>query len=147
MPGKVLIIEDERNIQELLNFNITNAGYDVYIADNGTGGIKKAEDILPDIIILDLMLPDIDGFEVCRYLKSESKTKPIPIIILTAKSEELDKVLGLELGADDYITKPFSIRDLLARIKAVLRRSSKSESYLSEVNKHGVILMPGHIFY
>ncbi len=139
-----MIIED---IQELLNFNITNAGYDVYIADNGTGGIKKADDILPDIIILDLMLPDIDGFEVCSYLKSESKTKPIPIIMLTAKSEELDKVLGLELGADDYITKPFSIRKLLARIKAVLRRSRKSESYLSEVNKHGVILMPGHIFY
>ncbi len=123
MSDKVLIIEDEQNIRELLNFNISNAGYNVYAADNGSDGMTKAAEILPDLIILDLMLPDIDGFEVCKSLKSQANTKSIPIIMLTAKSEEFDKILGLELGADDYITKPFSIRELLARIKVVLRRS------------------------
>lgn len=127
MSGKVLIIEDEKNIQELLSFNITNAGYNVYATDSGNVGITKALNELPDLIILDLMLPDIDGFEVCRTLKSEPKTKLIPIIMLTAKSEEFDKILGLELGADDYITKPFSIRELLARMKVVLRRSKAEE--------------------
>lgn len=122
MSSKILIIEDEQNIQELLSFNISNAGYDVRVSDNGNDGLAKAFSESPDLIILDLMLPDMDGFEVCKRLKSDVKTKMIPIIILTAKSEELDKILGLELGADDYITKPFSIRELLARIKVVLRR-------------------------
>lgn len=141
MSSKVLIIEDEQNIQELLSFNISNAGYDVRVSDNGNDGLAKAFSESPDLIILDLMLPDMDGFEVCKRLKSDVKTKMIPIIILTAKSEELDKILGLELGADDYITKPFSIRELLARIKVVLRRGKVEDD--EKVNNEESIIKIG----
>ncbi|MDI6602387.1 MAG: response regulator transcription factor [Thermoanaerobacteraceae bacterium] len=139
MSGKILIIEDELNIQELLSFNISNAGYNVSVSNNGSDGIIKALSGMPDLIILDLMLPDIDGFEVCKTLKSDIKTKSIPIIMLTAKSEELDKILGLELGADDYITKPFSIRELLARMKVVLRRSKVDEDEKNNSEENAII--------
>lgn len=122
MNKKILIIEDEVNIQELLRYNLEKNGYMVAISDNGIDGIQKALTEVPDLILLDLMLPGIDGLEVCKKLRRSKQTKKVPILMLTAKSEELDKVLGLELGADDYITKPFSIKELIARIRAAMRR-------------------------
>lgn len=127
MAEKVLIIDDEEHIVELIKYNLESSGYKTYEAYNGIDGLKIARKELPDLILLDLMLPGIDGLEVCKRLRADDKLKQVPIIMLTAKSEEIDKILGLELGADDYITKPFSIRELNARIKAVLRRISPLE--------------------
>ena len=120
MKKKILVIEDEANIRELVMYNLKANGYDAIEAEDGISGITLAYKENPDLILLDIMLPGKDGYEICRELRSEGIE--IPIIMLTAKSEEVDKVLGLEFGADDYIAKPFGIRELLARIKAVLRR-------------------------
>lgn len=125
---KVLIIEDEADIQALLSHNFQQGGWRVEACGNGAEGLKRAKEKKPDLIILDLMLPGMDGFEVCRSLKNDPGTKAIPIIMLTAKGEEIDKVVGFELGADDYMTKPFSPRELLLRSKAVLRRGPKDEA-------------------
>lgn len=152
MAEKILIIDDEEHIVELIHYNLEASGYTTVEAYNGIDGLKLAKQLIPDLIILDLMLPGIDGLEVCRRLRSELKLKKIPIIMLTARSEEIDKVLGLELGADDYITKPFSVRELNARVKALLRRvnsqDSESEGYVfndvvvdflkHEVKKNGI---------
>lgn len=127
MAEKVLIIDDEEHIVELIKYNLEASGYTTLEAFNGVDGLKAAKQELPDLVLLDLMLPGIDGLEVCKRLRSDDKLKNIPIIMLTAKSEEIDKILGLELGADDYITKPFSVRELNARIKAVLRRVNPME--------------------
>ena len=124
---KVLIVDDEEHIVELLQFNLVNAGYKVITANNGLDALKKVKENKPDLLLLDLMLPGMDGLDVCKEIKRDKETSKTSIIRLTAKSEELDKILGLELGADDYITKPFSIRELLARVKAVLRRSNSDE--------------------
>ena len=124
---KVLIVDDEEHIVELLQFNLVNAGYKVITANYGLDALKKVKENKPDLLLLDLMLPGMDGLDVCKEIKRDKETSKTSIIMLTAKSEELDKILGLELGADDYITKPFSIRELLARVKAVLRRSSSDE--------------------
>lgn len=124
---KVLIVDDEEHIVELLQFNLVNAGYKVITANNGLDALKKVKENKPDLLLLDLMLPGMDGLDVCKEIKRDKETSKTSIIMLTAKSEELDKILGLELGADDYITKPFSIRELLARVKAVLRRSNSDE--------------------
>ena len=124
---KVLIVDDEEHIVELLQFNLINAGYKVITANNGLDALKKVKEHKPDLLLLDLMLPGMDGLDVCKEIKRDKETSKTSIIMLTAKSEELDKILGLELGADDYITKPFSIRELLARVKAVLRRSNSDE--------------------
>ena len=121
---KVLVVDDEENIRMLVKFNLEKAGYEVLEASDGNKAIETAVNSTPDIVILDLMLPGIDGLEVCRNLKRHPRTAAIPIIMLTAKSDEIDRVIGLELGADDYMTKPFSQRELVARIKAVLRRSN-----------------------
>ena len=121
---KILIVDDEEHIVELLKFNLLNAGYDIFTANNGIDAVKIAKAEKPNLLLLDLMLPGIDGFDVCKEIKRDNEMKKTSIIMLTAKGEELDKILGLELGADDYITKPFSIRELLARVKAVLRRSN-----------------------
>jgi two-component system, OmpR family, alkaline phosphatase synthesis response regulator PhoP len=120
---KILIIEDERDIVEMVKYNLEKEGYSTVVACNGREGFSSAKKERPSLIILDLMLPDIDGFEVCRLLKNNDITNQIPIIMLTAKSREADRVAGLELGADDYVTKPFSPRELIARIRAVLRRN------------------------
>ena len=120
--GKILIVEDDRDIAEMVEYNLREEGYDTISAFNGEDGVRLAKKESPDLIVLDIMLPIIDGFEVCRILKKEQITADIPIIILSAKSRETDKVVGLELGADDYITKPFSPRELIARIRAILRR-------------------------
>ncbi|SDE23892.1 response regulator [Sporomusa acidovorans] len=133
MAGKILIVDDEANIRELLKFNLEKSGYKVIEADEGQTAISKVKTEKPELIVLDLMLPGIDGLEVCRLVKNSRETAAIPIIMLTAKSEEIDKVIGLELGADDYMTKPFSPRELLARIKAVLRRSQKESAVGGEL--------------
>lgn len=128
---KILVIDDEFNIIELLKYNLVLSGYKVFYALNGKEGLSLALENKPDLILLDVMLPEMDGFDVCKEMKRNKEIENIPIIMLTAKGDEFDKILGLELGADDYITKPFSIRELLARVKAVLRRNGKEE--LSEV--------------
>jgi two-component system alkaline phosphatase synthesis response regulator PhoP len=124
--SKVLIIDDEKDLVELVSYNLAKEGFLIDSALDGESGLAAALKTFPDIIIVDLMLPGIDGLEVCRRLRSESRTSRIPIIMLTAKSAESDRIVGLELGADDYVTKPFSPRELAARIKAVLRRTSQS---------------------
>lgn len=129
---KVLIIEDEADIQTLISYHFKQAGYRVEICGNGAEGLKKAREAKPDLLILDLMLPGIDGLEVCRALKGDPKTRSIPIIMLTAKNEEVDKVVGFELGADDYLGKPFSPRELLLRAKAVLRRTQSAKPEADE---------------
>jgi two-component system alkaline phosphatase synthesis response regulator PhoP len=123
-----MVVDDEAHILELIQFNLENAGFRVVTASSGEEGLEKIKNEIPDLLLLDVMLPGIDGLEVCKRLKSGGKTSSLPIIMLTAKSEEVDKVLGLELGADDYITKPFSVRELIARVKALLRRSGPSAS-------------------
>lgn len=130
---KILIVDDEEHILELLKFNLINAGYDVFIASDGIEAVKVAKSEKPSLVLLDLMLPGIDGFDVCKEIKRDNEMKKTSIIMLTAKGEELDKILGLELGADDYITKPFSVRELLARVKAVLRRSNSSNEMEDDV--------------
>jgi len=124
--GRVLVVDDEEHIVELIKFNLENHGYEVITAYDGEEAITKAKKEMPNLIILDLMLPLIDGIDVCKKIKKDSETNNIPIIMLTAKSDETDKVIGLEIGADDYMTKPFGIRELMARVKAVLRRSGDS---------------------
>ena len=123
----ILIVDDEKDILELIKFNISNNGYNCFCADNGETAIKLAKTNIPDLIILDLMLPGIDGFDICRLLKNKDLTRDIPILILSAKGEEIDIIKGLELGADDYVTKPFSGKVLSARVNTLLRRSSAYE--------------------
>lgn len=125
---KILIIDDELHIVELLKYNLEANGYKVIYELNGKNGFETAVEKRPDLILLDIMLPEMDGFDVCKALKKDKELENIPIIMLTAKSEEFDKILGLEIGAEDYITKPFSVRELLARIKVVLRRNVKEDS-------------------
>lgn len=138
---KILVVDDEFHIQELIKYNLELSGFIVETADSGEMAIRKIKDELPDLIILDLMLPGIDGLEVCKRLKSDKTTKAIPIIMLTAKTEEFDKVLGLELGADDYMTKPFSVRELTARAKALFRRISPEEDGDKNVINVGNIII------
>ena len=125
---KILIIEDDQDILEMLEYNLREEGYDTFSALNGKDGIALAKKEQPNLIILDIMLPILDGFEVCRMLKSDEIAAQIPVIILSAKSQETDKIVGLELGADDYVTKPFSPRELIARIRAILRRGKEQRS-------------------
>lgn len=133
MQQTVLIVDDEAAIRELIAFNMKNAGYQVITAEDGHQALGAATKMV-SLIVLDLMLPGVDGLEVCRRLKRDPKTASIPIIMLTARNEEIDKVLGLELGADDYLTKPFSTRELIARVKAVLRRGGQGNSPEGELS-------------
>ena len=137
----ILVVDDERHIVELVRFNLEKEGYRVITAQDGKEACSLASAEKPDLIILDVMLPEMDGFEVCRVIQRDSTISDVPIIMLTARTEELDKVLGLEIGADDYITKPFSPRELLARVKARLRRSAKKSPKLPDDN--GVIRTDG----
>lgn len=122
MPANILLVEDEPAIQELIAFNLEQAGHHVLRADTAEQGLSLVKNALPDLVLLDWMLPGVSGIDFARRLRSDERTKTVPIIMLTARSEEPDKIAGLESGADDYITKPFSPRELVARIKAVLRR-------------------------
>lgn len=127
MKDKILIVDDEKDIVKMLDYNLKKEGFRTISCYDGEDALDMANREHPDLVILDLMLPGIDGLEVCRQLKKENKTEFIPIIMLTAKGQESDKVVGLEMGADDYITKPFSPRELIARVKAVLRRAKDKE--------------------
>ncbi len=139
--GLIYIVEDEKHIQELVAFNLEERGYAVERFENGERMLIECDKRRPDLFILDIMLPGIDGLEICRRIKMNPDQRLIPIIMLTARGEEFDRVLGLELGADDYITKPFSIRELIARVKAVLRRQEVSSEINSDVIKAGKILI------
>ncbi|PIW65481.1 MAG: DNA-binding response regulator [Candidatus Omnitrophica bacterium CG12_big_fil_rev_8_21_14_0_65_45_16] len=136
---KVLIVEDEKNIVELVKFNLEEAGFTPLVATKGDEGLEMARQKKIDMILLDLMLPGIGGLEICKILRSDPKTRHIPIIMLTARGAESDRVIGLELGADDYIAKPFSPRELIARMKAVLRRIRQKDE--GETIKIGVLRM------
>ena len=126
--GRVLVVEDEQDVAELIRYNLTREGYEVVVASNGADALKSARELLPEVILLDIMVPQLNGWEVCRRLKQEADTSAIPVIMVTGRVEEGDKVLGFELGADDYVTKPFSPRELVARIRAVVRRGRPAES-------------------
>jgi len=132
MPIKILVVDDDESIRLLLSYNLEKEGYQVQAVGNGEDAVREAGQSDPDLIVLDLMLPGIDGREVCRLLKHNRETAFIPIMMLTAKGEEVDVIVGLELGADDYVTKPFSVKVILARIKALLRRNrAKMDKELS----------------
>lgn len=129
MKQKILVVDDESEAVELVEFNLKQAGFEVVTAADGEEAVKKAKASLPALVVLDLMLPEIDGLEVCKLLRRDATTAKIPILMLTAKAAEIDRVLGLEIGADDYVTKPFSPRELILRIKKILDRGqSKNES-------------------
>lgn len=143
----ILVVDDEDHILELIGFNLEQNGFSITKSSNGEDGLKRAFTGQYDLVVLDLMLPGIDGVELCKELRQNSRTKDIPIIMLTARGEEMDRVVGLEVGADDYITKPFSVRELVARIKAVLRRTKEIEQNKDllilqdlsiDINKHQV---------
>ncbi len=135
MSKRILIVDDEESIVTLLKYNMENSGFETDVAYNGQDAINKAESSMYDLIVLDLMLPEIDGMEVCRTLRMNQVNTPI--LMLTAKDEEFDKVLGLEMGADDYLTKPFSPKEVIARVKAILRRSQLSNNTGFHVLKIG----------
>jgi two-component system phosphate regulon response regulator PhoB len=141
---RILVVDDEEDILELVRFNLAREGYKVLSAESGEDALKIARKEIPDLIVLDLMLPGIDGLEVATHLKNEANTKTIPIVMLTAKGEEADIVTGLEIGADDYVTKPFSPRILIARVKAVLRRKGKEPpEEKSVIRIHDLKVHPG----
>jgi DNA-binding response OmpR family regulator len=127
-PARVLVAEDERDVAELIRYTLAREGFDVVVAANGAEALRQAQDSRPDLVLLDLMLPQVNGWELCRRLKQDPATRALPVIMLTARSEEGDKVLGFELGADDYVTKPFSARELVARVRAVVRRTRPAEA-------------------
>ncbi|HEY3415508.1 MAG TPA: response regulator [Armatimonadota bacterium] len=141
---KILVVEDEDDIQELVSYNLSKEGYQVTCVATGEEGLQSARAWQPNLIILDLMLPGIDGLEVCKVLKHQEPTRQIPVIMLTAKGEESDVVSGLELGADDYITKPFSPRILVARARTVLRRNAEQPVDESTIIRlHDIVVNPG----
>ncbi len=147
MRPKILVVEDEPEAVELVEFNLKQAGFTVISAADGAAALKKARAESPALIILDLMLPEMDGLDVCKSLRRDAATARIPIIMLTARAAELDRVLGLELGADDYITKPFSTRELILRVKKILNRTDSGQSSISDKLKIGdlVIDKPRHL--
>ncbi len=145
MKPRILVVEDEPDVVELLEFNLRGAGFEVVSAGDGAEALQKVRAHTPALVILDLMLPEVSGLEVCKLLRRHPATAAIPIIMLTAKAAEIDRVLGLELGADDYVTKPFSPRELVLRVKALLRRGLPAEKN-EEVLRLGdlVIDLPRH---
>ncbi len=130
--SRILVIEDEPDLQKILAYNLRKEGYEVLQALDGSEGLRVAKAQKPDMVLLDLMLPDLPGTEVCKALKAEAATRDIPILMLTAKGEEIDRVLGFELGAEDYVVKPFSVRELLLRVQAILRRVLSAKSPVTE---------------
>jgi two-component system, OmpR family, alkaline phosphatase synthesis response regulator PhoP len=139
----VLVVDDERDILELVKYNLDKEGYQVTVVATGEDALLATRTKMPDIVVLDLMLPGVDGLEVCRRLKADPKTRAIPIVMLTAKGDEADVVTGLELGAADYVTKPFSPRVLTARIRAVLRRGDAAEDTGTTIRVKGLTIHPG----
>ena len=144
-PPRILVVDDEEDLLELVRYNLTKEGYQVECVGSGELALKSARRQPPDLIVLDLMLPAVDGLEVCRRLKAENRTRGVPIVMLTAKSEESDMVAGLDRGADDYITKPFSPRVLSARVKALLRRreAQRQTELETTIDVHELSIHPG----
>jgi len=138
--AKILIIEDDRDLADVLAYNMRQAGYDAFVAYDGQDGVNQALLRTPDVVVLDIMLPVLDGHEVCRRLRSDPATRDARIVMLTAKSEETDELVGFTLGADDYVTKPFSVKILLERIKALQRRTTAEPSADDVIAQHGVVL-------
>jgi two-component system phosphate regulon response regulator PhoB len=126
MP-RILVIEDEEDIRQVLDYNLRQAGHEVLVAAGGQEGLRLVRERSPDLVLLDLMLPDLPGTDVCRAIKDDSATRKTPVVMLTARGEEIDRVVGFEIGADDYVSKPFSVRELMLRIRAVLRRNETPE--------------------
>ncbi len=142
---KILVVDDEPDALELIDFNLKNAGYKVITAATGTEAIQRARFHAPSLILLDVMLPEVDGMEVCKILRRDETTSGIPIIMLTAKAAEIDRVLGLELGADDYLTKPFSPRELVLRVKNLLRRREQPEAHQEQIRFGDLVIdIPRH---
>lgn len=142
---KILVVDDEPDAIELIKFNLKAAGYEVLTAADGEEALKKARSALPDLIVLDLMLPEVDGLEVCKILRRDSRVSATPIIMLTAKAAEIDRVLGLELGADDYVTKPFSPRELVLRVKRLLRTGPATNEKTDQITVKDLSLdIPRH---
>jgi len=135
---RILVIEDERDLVEVLTYNLTNEGFEVQSATDGQDGLRRAQRELPDLILLDLMLPVVDGLQVCRQLRSDPRTQDLRILMLTARSEEIDEIVGFNMGADDYVTKPFKIKPLIHRIKALLRRSVPERAHADRVAVQGL---------
>jgi two-component system phosphate regulon response regulator PhoB len=125
---QILIVDDERDIVRVLDFSLRQAGFETVVAYDGEQALARIEQRVPELVLLDLMLPDVPGTEICKQLKTSPRTRHVPVLMLTARGEEIDRVLGFELGADDFVTKPFSVRELVLRIKAVLRRSAVDEA-------------------
>ncbi|HEB90083.1 MAG TPA: response regulator transcription factor [Deltaproteobacteria bacterium] len=144
MSPRVLVIDDEPDILELVRFGLQQEGFDVETATSGKEGLGRVSADPPDLVVLDLMLPDVSGTEVCRRIRSRSETADLPVVMLTARAEELDRVVGFEVGADDYVTKPFSSRELALRVKAVLRRRVSTSTDAESPLSHGSLeLDPG----
>lgn len=141
MSDTILIVDDEQDVVDLLAYNLQKVGYKTLMALDGAEALKKIQAHLPTLIVLDLMLPAMEGTEICKQLKADPKTSKIPIIMLTAKVEEVDRIVGLELGADDYVTKPFSPREIVLRIKSILRRMKMDASSNAELLKHGDLIV------
>jgi len=142
---KILVVDDEPDAIELIEFNLKNAGYRVLTATDGAEAIQKAKFHLPALILLDVMIPEVDGLDVCKILRRDPTTASIPIILLTAKAAEIDRVLGLELGADDYVTKPFSPRELLLRMKNLIKRREEPNSKAEILSFEGLLIdIPRH---
>jgi len=135
MGRKILVVDDEKNIVDIISFNLKKEGYDVVVAYNGEEAVNKNEEEAPELILLDIMMPVVDGYEACKKIREKYET---PIIMLTARAEEVDKVLGLEIGADDYVTKPFGVKELMARVKANLRRKSVKETDENKAKGNGL---------
>ena len=143
---RILVVDDEPEAVELLEFNLRQAGYDVASAVDGAAALKKTRALLPDLVVLDLMLPEMNGLEVCKILRHDPATAAIPILMLTAKAAEIDRVLGLELGADDYVTKPFSPRELVLRVKKILERGRPKAAQPETIKLgHLFIDVPRHL--
>src|SRR5262245_23709884 len=126
--GRILVVEDEQDVADLIRYHLTREGYEVRVAPNGADALRMAREARPELILLDIMVPQLNGWEVCRRLKQDAETRGVPIVMVTGRVEEGDKVLGFEMGADDYVTKPFSPRELVARIRAVVRRGKGAET-------------------
>jgi two-component system phosphate regulon response regulator PhoB len=143
---RILVVDDEPEAVELVEFNLKQAGFEVLAAADGAEALKKAHSALPSLIVLDLMLPEVDGLEVCKMLRRDPATAAVPIVMVTAKAAEIDRILGLELGADDYVTKPFSPRELVLRVKNILQRG-RAKGAEAEVYKFGELLIdtPRHL--
>ena len=139
----ILVVEDEEDIQELVSYNLNREGYVTICVGTGEEGLEKIRQTMPDLVLLDLMLPGLDGLRVCKILKNDTKTAHIPIIMVSAKGEEADIVAGLEMGADDYITKPFSTKVLIARVRSVLRRGEAEEETGKVIKRKDLVINPG----